>query len=241
MSNDAITWALAQKVDRSSAKFVLVAMANCAADMVCWPSVPYLVEATCQDRKTVMENMRRLREAGFITPTGEHKGRTHQVTVYRLNSTEIGTLTPTVPKLVPVPKTETNSTVFPVEQSRFSVETGPKTVPGTLKETKEEPKGKPKKAQAPEILDVDPQVLSDWKALRLAKRAPVTETAIAGIRREAGKAGITLQAAMEMSCERGWVGFKADWLRDRGGGAGKQAALEERNAAVIREMFEGAR
>ena len=41
MSNEAITWAIRQPVGRSSAKFVLVAMANLAGpDMKCWPSFP---------------------------------------------------------------------------------------------------------------------------------------------------------------------------------------------------------
>lgn len=91
MSNEAITWALGQKVDRSSAKFVLVAMANLAnGDMTCFPSIQYLSDATCQDRKTVAENLKRLRESGHIVDTGARKGSTGQVPVYRLNDTENG-------------------------------------------------------------------------------------------------------------------------------------------------------
>jgi hypothetical protein len=68
----------------------------------------------------------------------------------------------------------------------------------------------------------------------------VTETALAGIIREAGKAGLSLEAALSMACERGWTGFRADWLIDRGGGQGsKQSALEARNKAV-KDIFLGA-
>lgn len=56
------------------------------------------------------------------------------------------------------------------------------------------------------------QTWEDFKTLRKAKRATVTETAISGIRREAEKAGVTLQTALETCCERGWQGFKAEWL-----------------------------
>jgi hypothetical protein len=56
------------------------------------------------------------------------------------------------------------------------------------------------------------QVWNDWLALRKAKRATVTETAIAGIEREAIKAGMTLGGALAMACERGWTGFKAEWV-----------------------------
>ena len=58
---------------------------------------------------------------------------------------------------------------------------------------------------------VDPQVVKDFTAIRKAKKAPVTETAIAGIKREAEKAGMSLADALAMCCERGWTGFKADW------------------------------
>lgn len=58
---------------------------------------------------------------------------------------------------------------------------------------------------------VDPKVIRDFVAIRKAKKAPITETAVAGIKREADKAGMTLGDALAMCCERGWSGFKADW------------------------------
>jgi hypothetical protein len=76
----------------------------------------------------VLANLQRLQEMGFIEDTGRRCGMTGQVIVYRLlfgsaddvnaasqqsqnrNSSENGT----------VPKTDANSTVFPVKQSRFS-------------------------------------------------------------------------------------------------------------------------
>lgn len=61
---------------------------------------------------------------------------------------------------------------------------------------------------------VSAEVAADWIAHRKAKRAAVTATAIRGIKREADKAGITLEAALAMCCERGWAGFKAEWLVD---------------------------
>lgn len=58
---------------------------------------------------------------------------------------------------------------------------------------------------------VPSEVVRDFKAIRKAKKAPITETAMAGIRREAEKAGLSLHAALALCCERGWSGFKADW------------------------------
>jgi hypothetical protein len=77
------------------------------------------------------------------------------------------------------------------------------------REEKKEDKGAPFGADL--LLDVDPQVASDFLALRRGKKALITPTAINGIRREAAKAGLTLESALRMCCERGWTGFKADW------------------------------
>ncbi|MEA9551715.1 helix-turn-helix domain-containing protein [Xanthomonas campestris] len=87
MSVEAITWALKQPVDKSSAKFVLVVLANCAGgdNWEAYPSVAYLAEATGQDRKTVLTNMARLVAAGLIRDTGHRRGTTNQVIVYRIN------------------------------------------------------------------------------------------------------------------------------------------------------------
>ena len=59
--------------------------------------------------------------------------------------------------------------------------------------------------------------LSVWKdflKIRAAKKAPMTDTALDGIRQEAEKAGITLADALSTCCARGWQGFKAKWLDD---------------------------
>lgn len=56
-------------------------------------------------------------------------------------------------------------------------------------------------------------LISDWQAVRKAKDAgPITETVAAGIVREAAKAGVSPAEAIRISCERGWQGFKADWV-----------------------------
>lgn len=95
--------------------------------------------------------------------------------------------------------------------------------------------------------DVPAAVFADFLTIRKAKRAPLTATALGGIRREADKAGVTLEEALTVCCERGWVGFRADWYHEgntapvgtRTGGNGgaapnpnKQEALEARNRAV---------
>jgi uncharacterized protein YdaU (DUF1376 family) len=67
----------------------------------------------------------------------------------------------------------------------------------------------------------------DFNAIRKAKRTPLTLTAIEGIEREAGKAGLTLEQALRECCARGWQGFKADWLT-RDGKAAPTATVPAR-------------
>lgn len=57
------------------------------------------------------------------------------------------------------------------------------------------------------------QVAKDHLAVRKAKKSPLTETALALIAKEADKAGITTAQAVAISTARGWVSFKADWIR----------------------------
>ena len=62
-----------------------------------------------------------------------------------------------------------------------------------------------------------PEGLADllWKdflILRKSKKLPVTQTAFDGIAREAKKANKSLADVIQICCERGWGGFKAEWL-----------------------------
>ena len=90
----------------------------------------------------------------------------------------------------------------------------------------EEPTGKPKRKRSSNVQkpeSVSEQVWNDFTALRTKRRAPITETALKGIQREAEKAGITLEEALSTCCERGWQGFKAEWYR--------REKLEQKNAS----------
>ena len=62
--------------------------------------------------------------------------------------------------------------------------------------------------------NVDANIWNDFIALRKIKNAPLTETALNGIVREAKKANVTINDALSMCCSLGWRGFKADWVKD---------------------------
>ncbi|MGY0134607.1 helix-turn-helix domain-containing protein [Bordetella bronchiseptica] len=99
MSHQAVSWALKQPVNHSPAKFVLVVLAHhVSASKRPWTafaSITLLAQQTGQDRKTVIANLKRLVDLGFLVDTGERTGTTKSVVVYCLaepqSSTEIGT------------------------------------------------------------------------------------------------------------------------------------------------------
>ncbi|MEY5100253.1 MAG: hypothetical protein RJA36_2972 [Pseudomonadota bacterium] len=68
--------------------------------------------------------------------------------------------------------------------------------------------------------DVPQQVWDDWCALRRRKRATVSETGVASMRAEAGKAGMQLAEAMTVQVANGWQGFRADWVAKAAAGTG---------------------
>lgn len=76
---------------------------------------------------------------------------------------------------------------------------------------------KPKPAAKPS--DVSEQTWADFLTHRRAKHAPVTETAMTGIRREAEKAGWSMEAALAETMTRGWQSFRADWITQKPLGA----------------------
>lgn len=86
-----------------------------------------------------------------------------------------------------------------------------------------------------ESLCVDSIVARDWITHRKAKRAAPTQTAIDGINAEAERAGLSLQAALKVSCERGWQGFKSEWMKSAQGPPRAQS-WSDRNEQVIAQL-----
>jgi hypothetical protein len=61
-------------------------------------------------------------------------------------------------------------------------------------------------------IGVSDSVWQEFKYLRKAKKAPITQRAIDAITTEAKKANWTLEKALEECVVRGWQAFKADWV-----------------------------
>ncbi|WP_372809349.1 hypothetical protein [Litorivivens sp.] len=87
------------------------------------------------------------------------------------------------------------------------------------------------------------QVLSDYKKTR---KAALTQTAVDRMAKElhlAFNSGHSVDDCLSECCERGWRGFKFEWLINargghRAGGVNRQEALEARNAQTLGEWAE---
>ncbi|MBP8233111.1 MAG: helix-turn-helix domain-containing protein [Rhizorhabdus sp.] len=85
MSGRATIWASRQHPPRPADKLVLWAMADAARDgLLCFAAVATLVEFTGLDRKTVLSSLHRLKSEQLIVDTGERRGETRQIIVWRL-------------------------------------------------------------------------------------------------------------------------------------------------------------
>lgn len=93
MSWETQSWAAKQRPGSASAKLVLLGLASCAdANHCAYPSIDWLCEFGDLNRKTVIAALQRLEDGMFplIEDTGQRRGRTGQVKVYRLNLNTAG-------------------------------------------------------------------------------------------------------------------------------------------------------
>lgn len=98
---------------------------------------------------------------------------------------------------------------------------------------------RPRAADRP--ASVPAEVWASWLQVRRAKRAgPVTPVALAGIEREASRAGLTVAQALTVCCERSWAGFRAEWFGDdRRAAGGRDGPYEGRYGRALAELTGG--
>lgn len=119
MSSDATKWAARQTPERPADKLVLWAMADQpmpAGRYLCFAAMATIIEFTGQDRKTVIAAQGRLKQAGLIIDTGERRGHTKQIIVWRLPVETVPEAEQSQKRNGPV--SPGNSPVFPAEQSQ---------------------------------------------------------------------------------------------------------------------------
>lgn len=87
--------------------------------------------------------------------------------------------------------------------------------------------------------DVSEDVWLEWRQLRKNQKATISERVVNGLRQEGVLANMTLRQVMEKCCDKGWRGFKAEWIfneqgRKTNGKQSKSDAVEQTIANIER-------
>ena len=243
------------------AKSVLMQLAEISNDAgFAWPSIEHLCMRTCWGRSAVIEAINYLVDKQVLT-RDKTSGRNTKYWIKPADwAGEFFTDVNTKPSANQSAKrtgldadpsaSQTSPPNGPVRQTDLTRPAGgldpsaKRTL--TIKNSQEQEKEE-KSACAPTTPnliqpdDVDGQTWTDWLQLRKTKRAPVNQTVIAGARREAGKAGLSLSEFLGVWCTRGSQGLSAAWLSsNERSGAGLSdenqpvESFRERDARAVR-------
>ena len=234
MSFHALAWAVRQRLP-STQKLVLLMLAerHNGDSGQCNPSLELLADDCGLSRRSVIDQIAKLQEAGYLTVRHRAKDNARLPSQYVLRLSfgipEAAKTIPADPYLVP--EKVVNDVHHGSERAAPGVVNDVHQVVNVLHEGGERRAHKPgsepgkepiqkreKRASAPSpsIPGIADELLSDFLAVRKAKRAgPLTGTVIDGLNREADKAGLTLAEAITYCCEAGWQGFNATWYADR--------------------------
>lgn len=181
----------------STEKMVLMSLCDFANDSgVCWPSVATICRKTSKSERTVQNALKWLKDNGFYSLEG-YNGVTPK---YVLDPRKICTPAEIAP---PQKSTQTPAKSAPKPLRTPIVD---KAKASSTKRAKIFPK--------PDGVEQD--IWNDFLDHRKAKRAPLSNTALAAIEREAAKAGWSLNDALAEIVARNWQSFKAAWVAENG-------------------------
>ena len=142
-------------------------------------------------------------------PTGFPQGGQTRVRENRIQIPNTGNKIPNTNNEI---QTESSSMASHSELPKTDLfQTEPKSLKVTP--TPNPPKGKSQVLEKPS--GVSDQVWNDFIALRKAKRAPLSPTALSVIAKEAEKAAMHIEEALTECVTRGWQSFKAEWIKPK--------------------------
>lgn len=209
-------------------KFVLISLADQADENgYCWPSIEFTSDRTSLSKRSVINAIKALEQQGFLF-ANRMNGRRTTYTITLKNQRATCTSEPSAP-------------VHFIPEAVHVIPQAVHIVPKAVQEvhTNHKESSKKHKLIITKPLDVDDQIWIDWLQHRKQKKASVTQTVLDRLTKDAGLAGLSLQAVLEMCCARGWIGFDPKWIAQEKQGLGgggkyfsKQAALEEHNRQV---------
>jgi DNA-binding transcriptional ArsR family regulator len=221
-------------------KFVLVSLCDAANDDgACFLCVETLAYKTGMSVRAVQGHLADLEKQGYIMRE-DRLGRSsiYSVNVLALENAEKhqfwvkrqrGYITPaeSAPPQI-LHKTPAESAPAPAESAPITV-----TYPSlNLKSN-----GNTKTLALLVSMNVCESVASDWMQIRKTKKSAITQTALDGIQREADKAGLSLENALRVCCERGWAGFAADWYTNASAGQRNATSVQDARLDVARQIM----
>lgn len=206
-----------ERIDLTSTqKLVLLALADWANDEgLCWPSIDRLAAKTSMAGRSVQRIIRDLESTGFIKRDEVlGKGNRYWIYIPLTDCHPRHSVTPPLTESHPTPDTVSpNTSITHQLTTKSNILAQPECV--------------------------SKEVWDDFLAIRKAKRAPLTNTALDAIQREAAKAGWTLNEALSESVARGWQGFKADWVKETNNGKNTRTGGADRRSSLARAIDEG--
>jgi DNA-binding Lrp family transcriptional regulator len=224
MSFQAMTWATEQELPAMQ-KIVLLMMANRTNHEtgLCFPSHDLLAKECGMAKRSVIAQIEKLEAAGMIEVfRSVNDKKMKNVNKYKLNMhskiNKIGSAGDALGSAGDALGSAGDALGGSAGDAHKPVTIEP------VKEPVKEPKDnalprkqknkEPKEKTETEILadyGVEGQLAKDFLKVRRAKKAPVTITAMDGIKEEANKAGISVIDAVTICAKKGWRGFNASW------------------------------
>lgn len=226
-------------------KLALLALADWANDEggSLYPSIAAIAARCSVSERTVQRILRDLAEDGWLMVVGNENGGRRKTRRYQLDAVRISS-SGAAKGDKPSPFRDVERVTSATERVTSTTVKGDMGVTRSIIDPPERASTKKKRAPSARTIPaktldrpegVSEEIWTDWQSLRKAKRAPISETALSGIRREAELAGVTLESALRTCCERGWIGFKAEWITSRPVIEQRRESAAERAARLCRE------
>lgn len=222
MSFSAVSQVITSGLKNSTDVAVLIALAHCLNEQSgkCCPSVSTLARLARRSENVVRKAIKSLASQGFIGCSQDPGGvRYFTLFLFRLPLPEVTPLAdPTPPSEVTPPCSSVTTPLAKVKGDPLQICKPNKEVNREVnKEVKALPPSPPparRKTAFPCPPEINPEAWDAWMQIRKAKRTGgITEYGWKLFCNQAAKAGLTPAQAIDLCIERGWQGFKAEWLK----------------------------
>ena len=228
----ALAWKAPLASNHKLAMLALCDWANDAGESL-HPSIRAIAQRVSVSDRQAQRIIHTLISEGWVSVIGNENGgapgssRQYRLNVQKLTQTgDTGVTGDKLSRVTPVTQTGDTGDVRRVTPVTQTGDTG--VTQTTIEPSIEPPKNPhPARGAPPLPADVPASLWADFLAVRKAAKAPLTQTALDGIKREAAKAEMSLSDVLSLCCERGWRGFNASWVSGAAGPAKKGAAPDK--------------